>query len=288
MTSQLFVASGDVSFENKTVILGIPSVGNVGQLALDFLISSFNANRVGIIDSAYILPVVGNDPYYDPNTNTKKGIAHTSAEVFEIKSAPDVLLIIIRAPITSSKLFATEFATFLKESKINRLVVLSSANSSWRMDNMIRGGQSNIVVRCQHVGTGWTNSPILEHVVHLDQEEKAELDYLQRNVNPMTHETHSIQNIPSLPQEETSKQKMVRGVGKELLENAKDKFDAILLLVLCNEGDNTPHGVHLAHLVSLDILFEGQVDKLQQSNIQWRPPSSWMYLFGGPPATSLY
>jgi proteasome assembly chaperone 2 len=132
----LYVSQEELDFSNKTIILGIPSVGNVGQLALDFLISSFDAKRVGFLDSQYILPVVGNDPYLTEKSKT--GELHTSAEVYSIPSVDSVLLIIIRAPITSAKRFANELIQWLIQAKITKLVVLSSANSSWRMDNMIR------------------------------------------------------------------------------------------------------------------------------------------------------
>lgn len=112
---------------------------------------------------------------------------------------------------------------------------------------------------------------------------------MHQNANLLTHETHALQKTVTLPQEETPQQKMVRGVGKQLLSQASiNELDAVLVLVLCNEGDNTPHGIHLAQLVALDVLFDGNVGTYGEKQIQWKIPSSWVYMFGPPPNSSLY
>lgn len=39
------------------------SIGNVGQLAADLLVSSMGTERVGYLDDPHVLPCVGNDAY---------------------------------------------------------------------------------------------------------------------------------------------------------------------------------------------------------------------------------
>lgn len=39
------------------------SIGNVGQLAVDLLISSLEAEKIGCLDDPNVLPCVGNDAY---------------------------------------------------------------------------------------------------------------------------------------------------------------------------------------------------------------------------------
>ena len=39
------------------------SIGNVGQLAMDLLVSSTRAERIGFFDDPFLLPCVGNDAY---------------------------------------------------------------------------------------------------------------------------------------------------------------------------------------------------------------------------------
>ena len=43
------------------VMLPAVSVGNIGQLAMDVLIASYEAVKVGYIDSPHVLPMVCND-----------------------------------------------------------------------------------------------------------------------------------------------------------------------------------------------------------------------------------
>ncbi|XP_057965273.1 uncharacterized protein LOC131155842 [Malania oleifera] len=49
--------------ECSTLILPALSIGNVGQLALDLLIASTRAERIGYLDDPNVLPCVGNDAY---------------------------------------------------------------------------------------------------------------------------------------------------------------------------------------------------------------------------------
>lgn len=39
------------------------SIGNVGQLAVDLMVSSTKAERIGYLDDPYVLPCIGNDAY---------------------------------------------------------------------------------------------------------------------------------------------------------------------------------------------------------------------------------
>jgi proteasome assembly chaperone 2 len=39
------------------------SIGNVGQLAMDLMVSSTKAERIGYFDDPFILPCLGNDAY---------------------------------------------------------------------------------------------------------------------------------------------------------------------------------------------------------------------------------
>ena len=45
------------------------SVGNVGQLAVDLLISTLELEKVGRLHSECVLPVVGNDPFSEKSNN---------------------------------------------------------------------------------------------------------------------------------------------------------------------------------------------------------------------------
>ncbi|KAH1073263.1 hypothetical protein J1N35_025591 [Gossypium stocksii] len=49
--------------ECSTLLLPALSIGNVGQLAVDLLVSSMKAERIGYLDDPFVLPCVGNDAY---------------------------------------------------------------------------------------------------------------------------------------------------------------------------------------------------------------------------------
>lgn len=53
----------EVHSECSTLIVPALSIGNVGQLAVDLLISSTRAQRIGFLDDPNVLPCVGNDAY---------------------------------------------------------------------------------------------------------------------------------------------------------------------------------------------------------------------------------
>ena len=60
-------------------LISIPSIGNVGQLAMDYLIAGFSSNhsnhtakysrmdKLGYLETGFLLPLVGNDPYHHPH-----------------------------------------------------------------------------------------------------------------------------------------------------------------------------------------------------------------------------
>ena len=70
-----FVEEEKTSFEDKIVIVGIPGMGNVGQLSIDLLINSLDAKRVGFFYTKFVLPVVGNSPF-----SNEKNDLHTRVE----------------------------------------------------------------------------------------------------------------------------------------------------------------------------------------------------------------
>ena len=55
----LFIFNKFYEFESQPAL----SIGNVGQLAVDLLVSSTRAETVGYLDDPFVLPCVGNDAY---------------------------------------------------------------------------------------------------------------------------------------------------------------------------------------------------------------------------------
>ena len=61
--------NSNFGFQQPTV-----SVGNVGQLAVDLLISTLKAKHVGFLYTDCVVPVVGGDPFAPPGSQDSKQI----------------------------------------------------------------------------------------------------------------------------------------------------------------------------------------------------------------------
>merc|ERR1712196_26012 len=87
-----------VSFEGDTLVLPSVSCGNVGQLTADLLICSLSAERVGIMSTHAVAPMVGMGAF-------KNGVLSTAIEVFR---APEYQITIVqqRSPLHQGKVDA--------------------------------------------------------------------------------------------------------------------------------------------------------------------------------------
>lgn len=54
------------------------AVGNVGQLAVDLIVSTLNMSRVGYIHTGCLIPMAGNNPYATCKEDAEE--MHTPAE----------------------------------------------------------------------------------------------------------------------------------------------------------------------------------------------------------------
>jgi predicted ATP-grasp superfamily ATP-dependent carboligase len=238
---------------NHIVLLSIPSIGNVGQLAADALITTLQAKRIGLIDAGNcVLDVIGNDAYIPQSKQAVKlqGALHTAVEVFEVPEK-NIILIQIRAPITQPSTFASDIVSWVKQCGANKILVLASANASWRDDNLIHSESEEqlFTIRASFAGDFW-------------------------------------QQIPDfIPELQDNKELFIRGVAKHLLKQAQDQqMNLAVLLVLCNEGDNLNHGLFLAHSTLVSALR--LVPKEHQ--VKWKLPLSWTFLYGNKFSQSLY
>ncbi len=69
MESKFVKYTPSANWSGYTLVFSCVSVGNIGQLAMDLLVSttlaSFKAKRVGHLITPLVLPVVGQDPFSD-------------------------------------------------------------------------------------------------------------------------------------------------------------------------------------------------------------------------------
>uniref|UniRef100_A0A8C6DBE6 Proteasome assembly chaperone 2 n=1 Tax=Moschus moschiferus TaxID=68415 RepID=A0A8C6DBE6_MOSMO len=73
-----------------TLLMPAVSVGNVGQLAIDLIISTLNMHKIGYFYTDCLVPMVGNNPYATAEENSAE--LSINAEVYALPSKKLVTL----------------------------------------------------------------------------------------------------------------------------------------------------------------------------------------------------
>lgn len=120
----------------STLILPALSIGNVGQLVADLLISSMGSERVGYLDDPNVLPCVGNDAYGP----FPQGDLALPLEAYD---SPSNALTVIqqRSPVIKGMMveFAKNMADFIAGIGKKHIIVLSSLDfGKWQKVDMSR------------------------------------------------------------------------------------------------------------------------------------------------------
>ncbi|XP_042891164.1 proteasome assembly chaperone 2-like [Penaeus japonicus] len=120
-----------------TLVIPSVSVGNVGQLTIDLLISSLPTKKIGIVHHPAIHAMVGGDPY-----NPKSKEVTTSADLHLVQEHSLVILQ-IRSPLIKheKQKFLEELVAWCKNTGIKDVVMLASCNAYERWDSQISGTQ---------------------------------------------------------------------------------------------------------------------------------------------------
>ncbi|PON53036.1 Proteasome assembly chaperone, partial [Trema orientale] len=144
----------------STLILPALSIGNVGQLAMDLLVSTMKAERVGYLDSPFVLPCVGNDAY-GPVPHGELALP------LEVYDSPTNGLTFLqqRSPVVKGMTieFAKNLADFAAASGKKHVIVLSSLDfGRWQRIDMSSGSQVHYLSSTKKDGkddycetTGW-------------------------------------------------------------------------------------------------------------------------------------
>jgi proteasome assembly chaperone 2 len=111
-----------ISFAKKSLFLPSLNVGNIGQLSIDVILTTFQLKRVGFLVSPYVTPSVGN---YTSNSVT------TSLEVFQSTSG-STFYIQQRAPICKgrNREYTLDLVEWIKASEFSEVILLNSAEKS--------------------------------------------------------------------------------------------------------------------------------------------------------------
>ncbi|KAJ1190871.1 hypothetical protein NDU88_000190 [Pleurodeles waltl] len=246
-----------------TLTLPAVSVGNVGQLAVDLIISTLKMVKVGYFHTDCLVPMAGSDPYADLGANSKLSI---NAEVYLL---PDKKLAVlqIRSPLIKNKAksFRQALISWIKRSEFAQVILLSSSHAYQRDDQQLLGTPFRYLL-----------TPAMQscagnamHELHWKEMEKV-VPY------PGVNETEKRIIIPG------------GGITKSLYsDSCAEGIHMAVLLKFCSEGDNILDAFGLVNYLNewLQLVDQSSGDSTATST-KWKIPNSWRLLFGSglPPA----
>ncbi|XP_077447032.1 proteasome assembly chaperone 2 [Stigmatopora argus] len=260
----MFIPSENTTpvFKDSILIMPAVAVGNVGQLAVDLLISTLQLPRVGYLHSDCLIPMAGNNPYATGKEDTDE--LHTAAEVFW---APELKMAVlqIRAPVvkSKSKRFRQLLLSWIKSSGFCRTLVLSSTHAYHRDDQQLLGPPLRYLATPSLLKSC---GDALEELGWKEMERVA--------LCPGSSESGAPEPRLRVPG---------GGITKSLYDDGcREDVPLVALLVFCSEGDNVPDAVTLLnHLDDWLHLLDNP-----NPEAKWKIPTSWRLLFGSgiPPA----
>ncbi|ERN17668.1 proteasome assembly chaperone 2 [Amborella trichopoda] len=267
---------------SSTLILPALSIGNIGQLAVDLLIASLNAKRVGFLDEPSVLPCVGNDAYGP----MPEGDLAIPLEVYDAPSH-GLSLIQQRSPVVKGMMieFAKNLASCASDMGKTHIIILSGLDSGRRRrcdlsSNMQIHYISSASVDgtdevCKHLG--WKRLPEYsptqkrwQYLVSLSEGNIVPDDFLSFD-DELTDEDY----YPSLP-------------FAALFSCCKAKdLKVTCILSYCSEGDNIPDSFRMAE-AACHLLGVRMNDIHANEPGGWLIPLSWKTVYGPPPDISLF
>ncbi|EFC48298.1 hypothetical protein NAEGRDRAFT_78472 [Naegleria gruberi] len=280
-------------------MISVPSIGNVGQLAMDFMISTFynskcaHISKLGYLETGFLLHCVGNDPYVHHRDN-HVGEVHSALEVYSLqfhtpgkpeeKVGSNIVLIHCRSIIIYPTLFVRDLNEWLAQGNddyflksLQNLIILSSANAGLQDDSFIQFLQEK---------------PLEFGLATLS----CDVNVVDETTFP--HDQY-LSNIPKLDRQKYPL--FVSGVNAKLMENQETfgkngesngqvrKLNRAIVFMICNEGENSIHGTALCRVVTGEIILpfiknnnKGTLPFETLDSIEWKIPHSWRHFYGNP------
>ncbi|KAH7517904.1 hypothetical protein FEM48_Zijuj09G0113500 [Ziziphus jujuba var. spinosa] len=237
--------------ECSTLVLPALSIGNVGQLAVDLLVSTLRAERVGYLDSPFVLPCVGNDAYGP----VPQGDLALPLEAYESTSNA-LTLLQQRSPVVKGTMveLGKNLADFAFTSGKKHVIVLSSLDfGRWQRIDTSRywlhtsGLQVHYLSSANKDGTddycetfGWKRL----QEFNPDQRRWKYLSNLAEG------SISQDENLPFEDDQEDDEDYYASLPFAALYSCLKAKgLKVTCLLCYCSEGDNMPEAFHVAEAV---------------------------------------
>jgi len=253
------------SWRGYTFIAPTVSVGNVGQLTVDLLVSTLNMKKVGLINDPALTPVIGNDPYahslssrvgtLDLNQqhdgSSSSPCLMTGCEVYE-SSFHRLVVMQLRSPLIPGRqsAFLRRLLAFIREKELASTLFLSSCHAHERLDAQLSGDQFRFLATAAFCPRLPPATAALTDWIRLERRARDE----------------GAEVYPFLPGGGLARRAFV------LCE--AEGVAAAVLLVFCSEGDNVPEALVLANRVNQLL------EVVDETKPRWRIPGSWSALFG--------
>uniref|UniRef100_A0AAY4EB55 Proteasome assembly chaperone 2 n=1 Tax=Denticeps clupeoides TaxID=299321 RepID=A0AAY4EB55_9TELE len=222
----MFVTTEDTPpcFRGYTLVLPAVSVGNVGQLAADLIVSTLGMPRVGHFHTDCLVPMAGNNPY--ATSDQDAAVLSTNAEVY---SSPDMKLAVlqIRAPVVQTKVkqFRRLIVSWIKSSGFTRTILLSSSHAYQRDDQQLLGSPLRYLL-----------SPALQNEAG------------ERVKGLQWQEMERVCAFPGISDSEQRLHIPGGGITKGLYTDCcKEDVALAVVLIFCSEGDNIPDAFALVN-----------------------------------------
>ncbi|XP_069324393.1 proteasome assembly chaperone 2 [Eulemur rufifrons] len=247
-----------------TLLMPAVSVGNVGQLAIDLIISTLNMSKIGYFYTDCLVPMVGNNPYATAEANSTELSINT--EVYSLPSRKLVALQLRSIFIKyKSKPFCEKLLSWVRSSNFARVIILSSSHSYHRNDLQLRSTPFRYLL-----------TPSMQKSV---QNKIKSLNWEEMEKSPCIPEMNDSEFCIRIPG---------GGITKALYdESCSKEIQMAVLLKFVSEGDNIPDALGLVEYLNEWLqIIKPCSDDPTASTLRWKIPSSWRLLFGSglPPA----
>lgn len=121
-----------IELKDYVAIIPSVSVGNVGQLAADLLIFTFNFKKLGYIRHPQMLAFASADPY------GRSSLISSEFEVF-FSSELKVIVFQVRTKFCSRSSFLDDLIRWLKDNDVKQVILLAGCSAHERRDKQLLG-----------------------------------------------------------------------------------------------------------------------------------------------------
>jgi proteasome assembly chaperone 2 len=273
--------------KGSVLVLPALSLGNVGQLAIDAMIVTLDAEKVGYLEDEAVIPVIGNDVF----TRLGSGVVATAMEVYYRKGGEgekSMTIVQQRSPVAKgqNKRLSKLILEFAQQQGFESIILLLSSDATRRVDSQLNGIQIRYI-----------------------SEEKSSLDpsspgYSSNDAaKQLIHRLNEL-SIPSL-ESDTIEVTLKQGTFASSLlsqssQNSSSQSSSSSSHVACNppivilthfvhEGYNFPEALSLASSlcqllkITLPTSSIPSLDGTTTSQVAWVLPSSWRFAIRSPP-----